>query len=237
MSSSPCASRVSVQELPSSPPPHHATNTATTSRKIKKAPPITPKRFTKFFTPRTSSHGSIQLSKSGRQLQDITRAAVNVRNSSGSHKSTPRKTVNFVDIDQDGCVHTPQLSSRKRKTPYLSPATSPAQSSPSKRAKFISPTPFTILEDPLIIDEPPVYPSPIRRLKSLGGTSRKLERSFGGMLAVGRGLRRDHCTSWEDQTSNFYSTADDCHELSHGAPPFCTASCNGTLERFSIRLV
>ena len=209
-------------ELFSSSPP---IPTATTgSRKPKRPPPITPKRFTRFFTPRNSKTESSRpaLSSSGRQLQDITRAALN--RSNAAPRTTPRKTVNFADIENP--VHTPHSSSRKRKNPYLSPETSPAQSSPSKRSRYVTPPPFEILEDAPIFDEPPVFPVPVRRIRSLGGASRTLQRSFGGLLSVGRGFRRDHCTSWQDQTADFYSSADDLHQLPQGAPPFCTASCN-----------
>lgn len=221
MSSSPCAQHMS--DIPSSPPPHVAN---TGNRKPKRPPPITPKRFQKFFTPRASTNGSSRVSRSSRQLQDITRTAVNRGNA--THRTTPRKTVNFVDINVENNVQTPQLSSRKRKTPYLSPESSPAQSSPTKRHKYATPPPFSILEDAPVFDEPPVpiFQEPIRRLKNLGGTSRKLTRSFGGLLSVGRGLRRDHCASWQDYTANFYTSSDDYHELPQGAPPFCTATCN-----------
>lgn len=224
MSSSPCTARMSEPELPSSPPPAHVANAG--SRKIRKPPPITPKRFTKFFTPRNSTHGSSRLSSSGRQLQDITRAALN--RGPATTRTTPRKTVNFADIEVAKGLQTPQLSSRKRKTLYPSPESSPAQSSPTKRHKYATPPPFNILEDAPVFDEPPVpvFQEPIRRLKSLGGTSRKLTRSFGGMLGVGRGLRQDHCASWHDYTADFYSSAEDHYELPPGAPPFCTASCN-----------
>ncbi|KAF1957897.1 WD40 repeat-like protein [Byssothecium circinans] len=222
MSSSPCASgsvlHEPLSELLSSSPPAAAVN-VTGSRKPKKPPPITPRRLTRFFTPRTSTHGSTSLSKSGRQLQDITRAAVNRGNA--TQKSTPRKTVNFAEVPDENSLETPKMTPRKRKTPYLSPESSPLQSSPSKRSKYTTPTPFTILEDP-----PAVHPAPIRRLRSLGATARKLERSFGGMVGTGRGHIRDHCSVWQDQTSSFYSGADDQHELPAGAPPFCTAPCN-----------
>jgi WD40 repeat protein len=69
-------------------------------------------------------------------------------------------------------------------------------------------------------------PAPVRRIRTLGGASRTLQRSFGGILSVGRGFKRDHCTSWQDQTADFHSSADDVHELSQRATPFCTASCN-----------
>jgi WD40 repeat protein len=132
--------------------------------------------------------------------------------------------VNFVDIENQ--MQTPQSSVRKRKTAYISPESSPAQSSPSKRSRYVTPPAFDVLEEPLELDEPAVYPEPIRRIRTLGGPSRTLQRSFGGILGVGRGFRRDHGTSWQDQTADFYSGSDDLHQLPQGAPPFCTASCN-----------
>jgi len=214
----------SLPELPSSsPPPTLAAIAAMGPQKPKRAPPITPKRFTRFFTPRASTHGSSSIShgSSARQLQDITRAAIN-RGRNASSRTTPRKTVNFADAMVENSIQTPKSHTRKRKTPYLSPDTSPAQSSPSKRLRFITP-PFDILEDD---DEPHMHIEPIRRLKSLGGTSRILQRSFGGATGIGRGFHRDHCISWQEQTANFYSGSDDCHQLPRESPPFCIASCN-----------
>lgn len=230
--SSPCAPRSlrlqePTPELCSSPPPPSSATVC--SRKPKRPPPITPKRFTRFFTPRNSKDVSSRthLSRSGRQLQDITRSALN---RSRETRSTPRKTVNFVDIEN--LMRTPQSSVRKRKA-YLSPASSPAQSSPSKRSRYVTPPAIDILEDGLDLDdedEPAIQPAPIRRLRTLGRPSRTLQRSFGGILGVGRGFRIDHGASWQDQTSNFYSGADDFRQLPEGAPPFCTASCNSMLS-------
>jgi hypothetical protein len=226
--SSPCAPRSGLQEptleLLSSSPPMPAM-TAMESRKPKRPPPITPKRFTRFFTPRNSKNVSARTapSRSSRQLQDITRSAIN--RSHVTPRTTPRKTVNFVDVENQ--MQTPHSSARKRKTPYLSPETSPLQSSPSKRSRYVTPPPFEILDEHSGTDEPAVFPRPVRRIRSLGGTSRTLQRSFGGILSVGRGFRRDHCTSWQEQTADFYSSADDLYELPQRAPPFCTATCNG----------
>jgi WD40 repeat protein len=123
-------------------------------------------------------------------------------------------------------MQTPQSSGRKRRMAYISPESSPAQSSPSKRSRYVTPPPVDVLEDSPDLEEPAVYPEPIRRIRTLGGPSRTLQRSFGGILGVGRGFRRDHCTSWQDQTASFYSGSDDLHQLPQGAPPFCSASCN-----------
>ncbi|KAF2468900.1 WD repeat-containing protein-like protein [Lindgomyces ingoldianus] len=203
----------------SSSPPHPSSTLGT--RKPKKPPPITPKRFTRFFTPRSSVHGSSHpnsLRRSGRQLQDITQAAINRR--PNAFRKTPPKTVNFADIMPNPQPETPKVNSRKRKTPYLSPDSSPALPSPSKRSRLAAPPPINILEDPV------VHPAPIKCIRSLGSSARILQRSFGGLAAIGRGFHRDHCTSWQEQTADFYSGSDDFHQLSQGAPPFCTASCN-----------
>jgi len=231
--SSPCAARSQLlQEEPSpdlfsSSPPAAASTTATTTTttKQRRPPPITPKRFTRFFTPRHSKNASSRstLSRSGRQLQDITRSSA-LNRSHARSRTTPKKTVNFADIEQP--LHTPSSTARKRKGPYLSPDTSPAQSSPSKRSRHLTPDAFAILEDSPDFDEPAVYPAPIRRISALGSASRTLQRSFGGLGGVGRGFQQDHCTSWQHQTAHFYSAADDMHQLPQGAPPFCTASCN-----------
>ncbi|ORY15337.1 Lethal(2)denticleless protein [Clohesyomyces aquaticus] len=159
--------------LCSSPPLHGASTTG--SRKPKKPPPITPKRFTRFFTPRSSVHGSSHansLRRSGRQLQDITQMAINRR--PNALRKTPSKTVNFVDIMPAQQPETPKINSRKRKTPYLSPESSPAFSSPSKRSRLAASPTFTILEDPV------VPPAPIKCIRSQGRSTRILQRSGAG---------------------------------------------------------
>ncbi|KAF2808993.1 Lethal(2)denticleless protein [Mytilinidion resinicola] len=214
---------------------------STGSRKLKKPPPITPKRFTRFFTPRSSVHGSSRfssLSRSGRQLQDITRT-VNRRNN--VHNQTPRKTVNFADLPTPPNDHivTPQRDSRKRKLSYLSPESSPIQSSPiqsspSKRVRTVSHQ-FTILEDieaeletqaPFLEEDDRPRPQPIRRSRALGSTARILQRSFGGAATIGRGVLQDNCTRWQDHTANFSTSPTDLLRLPNSAVPFCTASCN-----------
>ena len=78
--------------------------------------------------------GGLALRRSGRQLQELTRTAVNRR--ANGLQSTPRKTVNFADSIAPEQLVTPKMSTRKRKSgPYLSPESSPAQPSPSKRSK------------------------------------------------------------------------------------------------------
>ena len=129
---------------------------------------------------------------------------------------------------------TPTLY-KKRKSAYMSPESSPIQPSPSKRARTSSLPNFTILEDEDacsdvetvdLAPEEAIIPLPIRRTKAVGSTARILQRSFGGMLDVGRGRLRDHCTNWQDHTADFYTGPEDFHPLPPRTLPFCTASCN-----------
>ncbi|KAJ9658530.1 hypothetical protein H2201_007737 [Coniosporium apollinis] len=237
----------SSQELPSQHAPSEpfassplAPSSSTGSRKPKKPPPITPKRFTRFFTPRTSSStrgGGTSTGKSGRQLRDITR---NGRNGSAPSKlGTPRKTVSFADItseDQEN-ISTPKLGSKRKYNGLLpSPASSPMQPSPSKRGRSVSPL---ISQVPAIEDDEDELsvrgsspgealpePTRIRRTKATGTAARILQRSFGGLSVRDRGGRYDHCADWHDQTSDFYSMPEDCHQFASPSLPFCTASCN-----------
>ncbi|KAF1999925.1 WD40 repeat-like protein [Amniculicola lignicola CBS 123094] len=235
--SAPCGLDNAVSDFVPSSPPQPVSSVG--GRKVRKPPPITPKRFTRFFTPRNSRHGASDAklrSSSARQLQDITRTAVN-RNPHSKTRTTPRKTVNFAEDMEEQGVKTPQFQDRKRKGPYLSPESSPAQSSPSKRPRYMTPPSFSILEDePPLPKDPeanvdeelsaPVFPTAIRRLRGMGSASRILQRSFGGSLGIGRGFARDHSTFPQDQTANFYSSSSDFHQLSRTSPPICVTGCN-----------
>ncbi|KAF2746135.1 WD40 repeat-like protein [Sporormia fimetaria CBS 119925] len=200
------------------------------SRKPKRPPPVTPRRFNRFFTPRnTRSSTNKAVSDSARQLRDITRAAVNKSEESTSSKATPKKTVKFGDLlhgDAENVqLETPVLSSRKRKA-YLSPESSPVHSSPLKRPRYIRPSPFPIHEDAIELDEPPHHPAPILRLGSSGQATRILQRSFGGVSGIGRGFLRDNGTTGYHYTANFYTDPDGLYNLPARSPPFCAAGCN-----------
>ncbi|KAH7063321.1 WD40-repeat-containing domain protein [Macrophomina phaseolina] len=229
----------SSQTFASSPPPSSPARSRT-SNKIRKPPPITPKRFNKFFTPRTTRN-STGHTASGRQLRDITQNAVNRK------KATPRRTVIFSDttvVDSENFV-TPKLGSNKKRKVLPSPESSPVQPSPSKKVRPYAPTVnFDIAEDDEVAsdaettilerededdddneDEEEVYHEPIRRAPISSSSGRLLTRTFGGRSALGRGKLYDRCGDWKDQTANFYTHPDDTHPFEE-AIPFCTASCN-----------
>src|SRR5215469_3612025 len=96
--------------------------------KPKKPPPITPRRFNRFFSPRStvSRVNKHSTSRSARQLQEITQYAVN--RSTGSRKRTPRKSVLFADVDdKENIGQSPFRSSAKKRKAFPTPTSSPQQ--------------------------------------------------------------------------------------------------------------
>ncbi|KAK3712025.1 hypothetical protein LTR37_009337 [Vermiconidia calcicola] len=236
------------ENIESSPPNACSRNVPTlSSQKPKKPPTVTPKRFTKFFTPRNSlsTRGGRQ-SKAGRQLRDITKNAANRR-----RHSRPLQEPNFLAVDEN------ELSGRplKRRKHSIDIASSPPRSSPLKHVQAADQV--NILEDvptsPMLSDEDTLtdlledlnpFPQPITRLRQSSCSRRILQRSFGGHDALTRGWRgNDHCNDWRAQTANFVSAPHDVHTFTGSALPFCSASCNTNSliaigeEEGSVRLI
>ena len=216
------------ENLSSSPPVAFGKDVAAlSSQKPKKPPTITPKRFTRFFTPRTSTLSRAgRQSKAGRQLRDITKNGANrLRN------ARQLLDPNLDDIDNNG------LSSRplKRRKHSIEVASSPPQSSPLKHVQTADqikvfedvPTSPAVSDDDEAIDLLDDMPAPIKRLRQPGRAQKLLQRSFGGFDALTRGRRmNDHCAGWQAETANFVSLPTDIHAFNGTALPFCTASCN-----------
>ena len=200
------------------------------TQRLKKPPTVTPKRFTKFFTPRsTLSTQRRRQSKAGRQLKDITKTGANRRRS-----ARPTQHILLEEQENDN------LSSRplKRRKHSIDIASSPPQSSPLKQVHLSDQ--IKIFEDaptsPAFSDEEDItdllddfqpFSRSIRRLRHAGPNQRTLQRTFGGYDALSRGRRGyDHCVEWRAETANFVSAPTDIHAFNGTALPFCTASCN-----------
>nr|POF21047.1 cell division cycle protein cdt2 [Quercus suber] len=199
------------------------------SGKLKGLPTVTPKRFTKFFTPRASlsSRGTRQ-SKAGRRLRDITKNGVNRGRTLGP------------DLFNLEGGEEPAPRAPKRRKPCLEPASSPLlHSSPLKHVYIRTPLPDKVedasskadlLSDEELFDvseDFPSFPNPINRIRHSGLSQRVVTRSFGGYDGIGRSRRGpDHGVNWRAETSNFVSTPSDRHIFKGRALPFCSASCN-----------
>ena len=213
------------------------------SRKPKKPPPVTPKRFNRFFMPRSSMSRVTKstTSKAGRQLREITQSVLNAKSNKERRSRSPKKTVVFKDISElQNALVTPSStsSSAKKRKAYLSPESLSFDSSPCKRACPVeqredyinsSPPQFDVL--PTIHDrsESPelrLPPRQNRRLAASNVAGRVLERSFGDMQIAGRMRRKRNCTYWQAHASDFYTEPEDAHMFAGSCLPYSAASCN-----------
>ncbi|KAG9847603.1 WD40 repeat-like protein, partial [Aureobasidium melanogenum] len=213
------SSQSSNTALPSS--PIVASSPGRVSSKPKGQPSITPRRFTRFFTPITSR--SSTNSKSNKRLKDITKNAVNQVKFNGFHDlpqfETPRKKRKILPTPDSSPVQ-PLDSSPLRPLDYH-----PSNLSHQQHYDFDASD--IDQEDDEDEEEEKHYPTPITRLHNAGASSRILQRSFGGSRSIGRGSLQDHCVpDWRAQTAEFYSRPDDCHSYRGDALPFCVTRCN-----------
>ncbi|WEW57435.1 hypothetical protein PRK78_002902 [Emydomyces testavorans] len=232
--SSPPALSASQDTLPSSPP----------SLKPKKRPPVTPRSFKRFFTPRSSLNGP--------NTRSIVRTKCHIlKDILTPPSSLKRNGPAFPNVPNDDKAASKQLQdplctpSRKRKLSFCA-SSPPLQSSPLRRFRTaptiytdpvdrqedieeIAPIYDTILEEPTI-EEPISKPIPLRRSKTLQASSSTFLRG----LATSRSSRvsfrsPSHGTAWQDETAKFYSRPDDLHRCwqdDHPTLPFCTAACH-----------
>jgi WD40 repeat protein len=231
-SQSECLSTILVDHdiLPSSPLKSRSDALASlrsSSLKPRKPPTVTPKRFTKFFTPRSSTlpgQGGRQ-SKSGRQLRDITQNGNNRR----------RGTLLSSGLGEDGGDVFSSRPLKRRKQSFDMPS-SPPQSSPLRKVEPVNDQIEVAEDDAISVDyddlpdliecmEP--FPKPIQRLRHMGRNHRLMQRSFGGYESTSRGFRgQEHCVDWRSETANFVTLPSDVYSFKGSALPFCTTSCN-----------
>ncbi|KAL2222094.1 WD domain protein [Thermoascus aurantiacus ATCC 26904] len=236
----------SSQDVPSSPPSVVSEDGA--RRKPKKPPPVTPRSFRRFFTPRSALNaannaGSVKTSRQA--LKEIRSPALNrlgpafTKISNTGDNRSPKNTL--ADVTQTPC--------RKRKLSFSSPG-SPQQSSPLRKVHVAShihddrEVEKTVNELEVncatrdeesksgcdVIKTAPQV-KPIRRSVALQTSGELYMRSVTGSRRNKVILRSNYGTGWQDQTSDFYTRPEDLHSCisfagDHLALPFCTASCN-----------
>ncbi|KAH2670187.1 hypothetical protein KXV32_003341 [Aspergillus fumigatus] len=211
-----------AQEFPSSPP--SIASDAGMRRKPKKPPPVTPRSFRRFFTPRSM---------------------LNAGNGAGSVR-TNRQALKV--LSSPAVNHLMQTPSRKRKLSFSSIG-SPLQSSPLRKVRVrfpiedgeelsLSVKDIKTGNDSQDIEPKPAVPSklclpiaPIRRSHALQTSGGLYMRSVLGPRANRVTMRSNVGAGWQDMTSAFYSRSTDSHSCTSFtgdrlALPFCTATCN-----------
>ena len=221
------------------PVPRSPESTKSTGRR-RQRPTITPRTFTRFFTPRSirNAHSSNKVGSSRRILQDITAAATN-RQDRGNPDSV---TISITSADVDN--NQPQAKRRRladsdgssavdlsRELPQriCSPATGKVDRNPNTALDidngYISEcNSFDDLKhddaQPINID---CYAS--RNHPSTGLLRQELGLAHSSAISAG--------VDWQNETTDFSTAPGDTHIcrniMPSGPPmalPFCTASCN-----------
>ena len=221
--------------------------------KERRLPSVTPRKFNRFFTPRSQS---IIALTSRTALENITSHDSSTRNISHSGPLRPFK-------DLAGQENSPASFARglKRRKLYHTPEQSPENSdgentkhkdlefmigadaeiyynnqnipsSPCERAlKITSHVEATEEQHDIpkgIVNTPP---KPIRRIETGGLAAQLLQLRIGASSTPHHLSYEYPADDWENETSGFYSKPLDVHMTTgvggpHRVIPFCTASCN-----------
>lgn len=218
--------------------------------KPRKPPTITPRSFTRFFTPKSSLERGGKIGASRQALRDITASASNRRG-----RRTPTKdTIQIYENDFEG---TAGISERRKRKTAASIDTTPDRSSPLKRIRNQS---LDIVEDDETDIESVVsQDEPEDDLQSFGrkhairasaiepisgseyrdGLGRDLRREIGtyGRITKARSPYAGGSKDWQYETTNFSTRPEGVFiSMNVAAPsehtdPFCTASCNSKPSR------
>lgn len=192
---------LSSQDIPSSPP--SIVSEAGARRKPKRPPPVTPRSFKKFFTPRSSLHSASRgIQTSRHALRELSSTSLNRRGPAFTKATTAQATSH--GILKSPFTEITKTPSRKRKLSFSSPG-SPPQSSPLRKVRLTTavynerhhtnetveeiglPTsPEKTLSPPKSLQKQlfPVKPpaGPLRRSKILTSTGELCLRSVSGRM-------------------------------------------------------
>ncbi|KAL8934718.1 MAG: hypothetical protein Q9216_005768 [Gyalolechia sp. 2 TL-2023] len=209
--------------------------------KPKARPTVTPRTFTRFFTPRSSVSRSSKIGASRQVLRDITAATAN-RNLNFQQPSPPESLLTVLeDVD-----HLDVPTSKRRK--ISSPDVSLAGSSPLKRVSAVAENLLNSSDvehdsesDGDVLDRqsastnakrlPPAL-QPIRRSAQRGPIGGLLLRELGLSTAKQKQLPVCNVSDWQYETADFCSAPEDSHvcdnlgDPTQNALPFCSSSCN-----------
>ncbi|MCJ1391613.1 hypothetical protein MMC18_004477 [Xylographa bjoerkii] len=235
-------------KIPTSMSPPVRRSPRKTNVKLRRSPTITPKRFGRFFTPRTSLQRGTKFRVSRLALGDITASAGNrkqgKRQSQTKGDATPAEDP--LEGGLSGCKDVPNV--RKRKTLH-GPDATPEKTKSSKRTRCRSFNTSIKVGNTYCDAVLPTYQGSDEDGENSSESVRDLpnlivrSRFRGALGAVSRrelDLPADtsilaktfYGADWRCETANFYSGPTDIHMCmnmalpSGRALPFCTAGCN-----------
>ncbi|KAL8896520.1 MAG: hypothetical protein Q9207_007667 [Kuettlingeria erythrocarpa] len=227
-------------ENPNSPLPV----TKSSGRKQKARPTVTPRTFTRFFTPRSSLTQGSRIGASRQALRDITASAAANRNLNGRRRSPKTDSIVLYE-DEEGNGPSIQPRKKRKTEPPAYTTITPNASSPlnhvsarlNEAPKGCDVDHDSGLDDDNTDSEQDVTSAVVQQVKPIVRTqnstvARLLSRELG------LGIPKQHLfpacngSMWQEQTANFYSDPRDNHvcdypvDPSKSTLPFCSMSCN-----------
>ncbi|KAI9869975.1 MAG: hypothetical protein M1830_004876 [Pleopsidium flavum] len=222
--------------------------------KPKRKPTVTPRTFTRFFTPRASLGKRRKGTSSRQALRDITSPAINRSANSSSGVLWTLGPFPDIKVSEHDDAWSGGLRGTEKRRMLAHPNSTTDRSSPvtnlgewpleMRDAKHDDCDRATRTdneadpEDSRNESNEHVKTNPrLRQRIWYGSSGRILERSLRGSAQFRSLGQVDHCGYWQDQTANFYSRPEDSHLCTNAssqdrALPFCTASCNSRAPLF-----
>ena len=214
--------------------------------KRKQPPTVTPKRFTRFFTPRSSLGQGSKIGASRQALRDITASGANRKSTTAQQRTPIKDSVHVFNDDGENL----EISRKRRKRIPISPETTPDRSSPLKRIRkqslglsdddgscpgdsasevdFSNDVALKKLQSTHI---PLDYVEPIALSRQRGPLGRLLRQEIGDYSPNYRTINFGN-SDWQHETADFVARPEDAYAcLNLTSPqeatiPFCAASCN-----------
>ncbi|KAI0471660.1 WD40-repeat-containing domain protein [Xylariaceae sp. FL0804] len=215
------------------------------SVKERRDPSVTPRRFGRFFTPRTRVPS--QPSPARRALRELAATSLNNRLQTPA-PSSPLKPPGTEERGRDETYDPQDDRLSKRRKTHHTPESSPCRPPRLSNAVCADPgllSPLQSLSSSQEIretetdeedseNELPVVSKPVRRLRTLtsrGQSGQLAQRSFGGLPRAGHSHMSCPAPDWRIDTAGFHSRPDDVHacsshEGSGQCIPFCATACN-----------
>ncbi|KAI4232949.1 MAG: hypothetical protein L6R40_007229 [Gallowayella cf. fulva] len=215
--------------------------------KPKAQPTVTPRTFTRFFTPRSSFTRAGKLGASRKILKDITASAANRH----PDLRPPPLREDSISLFEDAENRLVPARKKRRIQEHPSPDVTLEPSSPMRR---LSAPACGIVQDNSTEDDSGLsdeisdsaslqekinyqsmevqLPRPIVRSKQRGAIAGLLSRELGRNAPITYQLPLCHGRDPQYETANFYSSPTDAHncqnltDATQHALPFCVASCN-----------
>lgn len=213
------------------------------SSKLKKPPPITPRRFTRFFTPRPRNAAAASIRTSRAALRVLSGSSLNSRSAQPVVDSktrnditafdTPRgkkRKLSFVTNDSTSSTPISQAAFLHGSQEIRSSPTIPERCSPLHRSRRdVSLFDDEEAETDIEVEDEEEQRDPVPRM--IPYRARTTSGSILSTRLSGRRVRHEASPSklWQQQTGHFYSSPSDVNNSFSQNPvalPFSVATCN-----------